>query len=146
MSFVPPDISENDRAKVQEVRESLKELLGKVPSFDTDFNLLRWLQGWDYKTAQMLPVLRDHLRFHICWDLDNILVEKPNEICRQHYPFGLFPTPIAEGSNIYLFIEVLGLLDSEGLFRSVRLIEILRGNEITLVGLCKIENKFVFLL
>lgn len=92
-------ISESDRVAINELREAVKEHVSQskkkkltlnvnlqlTPYYDTDFNLLRWLKGHDYKMDVIKPKLINHLLFRKSdWDLDS-LADKPRDHPVHHH-------------------------------------------------------------
>ncbi|CAI2357026.1 unnamed protein product [Caenorhabditis sp. 36 PRJEB53466] len=56
-----PHISELtpfQKDKIAELRSKTKDILATYPEYDTDFSLLRWLMGWDYKIDAIIPKLK----------------------------------------------------------------------------------------
>ena len=58
-----------EQEMVQKLRGIVKNDLSTY--YDTDFNLLRWLQGHNYNIKLVTEKLRHHLRFRKLWDLDS---------------------------------------------------------------------------
>lgn len=56
--------------KIEQLREAVQDVLS--PYYDTDWNLLRWLQGHDSNLDVILPKLRNHLTFRRLWNLDRM--------------------------------------------------------------------------
>uniref|UniRef100_A0A8R1HQ91 CRAL-TRIO domain-containing protein n=1 Tax=Caenorhabditis japonica TaxID=281687 RepID=A0A8R1HQ91_CAEJA len=118
-------ISETDRKAIDELREAVKEHL--TPYYDTDFNLLRWLKGHDYKLDVIKPKLINHLLFRKSdWDLDT-LAEKPRDHPVHHHwktgltgESGIIPNTIVN-------IEQTGSNDYWGMLNSYPTNEILRA-------------------
>jgi hypothetical protein len=56
-------VSDEDLAKIAQLRSLLIEDLKGNEYYDTDFNLLRWIQGWhDLKVDEIARKLRLHLK------------------------------------------------------------------------------------
>lgn len=136
-------ISETDRVAINELREAVKEHL--TPYYDTDFNLLRWLKGHDYKLDVIKPKLINHLLFRKSdWDLD-ALAEKPRDHPVHHHwktgltgESGIIPNTIVN-------IEQTGSNDYWGMLQSYPTNEVLRARvhdlESMLKAVMELEKK-----
>ncbi|CAO4376088.1 unnamed protein product [Caenorhabditis nigoni] len=118
-------ITESDRVAINELREAVKDHL--TPYYDTDFNLLRWLKGHDYKLDIIKPKLINHLLFRKSdWGLDG-LAEKPRDHPVHHHwktgltgESGIIPNTIVN-------IEQTGSNDYWGMLQSYPTNEVLRA-------------------
>ncbi|MCP9263712.1 SEC14-like protein 2 [Dirofilaria immitis] len=54
------EISESDRALIEELRKAIRDELLLVPAYDDDFSLLRWIVGWDRKLGSLLGYDKQH--------------------------------------------------------------------------------------
>jgi hypothetical protein len=60
---VKPQIGKEDADRIAQLRSLLADDLKGNEYYDTDFNLLRWLQGWhDLKLEDIAHKLRSHLK------------------------------------------------------------------------------------
>ncbi|VDM13711.1 unnamed protein product [Wuchereria bancrofti] len=64
------EISESDRALIEQLREAIREELLLVPAYDDDFSLLRWITGWDRKIDLIIPKIKFSLRAISALELD----------------------------------------------------------------------------
>jgi hypothetical protein len=56
-------ISREDAAKIAKLRNLLANDLKENEYYNTDFNILRWIQGWrELKTEEIARKLRNHLK------------------------------------------------------------------------------------
>uniref|UniRef100_A0A915J9W3 CRAL-TRIO domain-containing protein n=1 Tax=Romanomermis culicivorax TaxID=13658 RepID=A0A915J9W3_ROMCU len=113
-------MNEKDKNFVQQLRERLKN----IPQTEklTDFDLLRWLQGFDYKLSTIIPKLIDHVNFLNAYDFESY---EPPDVMQKCWPFGL-TGPTGKGDNL-LYIECAGRLDGEGVLKSVMLTDIMKS-------------------
>ncbi|GMT15266.1 hypothetical protein PFISCL1PPCAC_6563, partial [Pristionchus fissidentatus] len=56
------EISDADRALIEELRGKIKRELELVPAYNDDFSLLRWLVGWDRDLEVVVPKIKFSLR------------------------------------------------------------------------------------
>jgi len=61
----------DEKLAIEKLRQELGDLL---PDDYTDFDLLRWLQGYSFKIHDILPKLRHHLRFMQSYDFEKFEV------------------------------------------------------------------------
>ncbi|CAI5440758.1 unnamed protein product [Caenorhabditis angaria] len=107
---------------VEYLRDECKDLL--TDYYDTDYNLLRWAQGYGFHKEDALTELRRHLRFRKYYDLDNILTNVPDHpILKKYFPIGLVGE--AGLGNTLLVIECAGRIDLMGILKSVHLSDFL---------------------
>lgn len=52
------ELTAHQKDKIAELRSKTKDILATYPEYDTDFSLLRWLMGWDYKIDVIVPKMR----------------------------------------------------------------------------------------
>ncbi|VDK38997.1 unnamed protein product [Gongylonema pulchrum] len=77
-------LSKEDKANIEKLREAVKSEL--TPYYDTDFNLLRWLQGHGNNFEVVIPKLKSHLRFRRSkWDLDHVADKPRNHPLHSHW-------------------------------------------------------------
>uniref|UniRef100_A0A0N5C782 CRAL-TRIO domain-containing protein n=1 Tax=Strongyloides papillosus TaxID=174720 RepID=A0A0N5C782_STREA len=123
--MVQNNISQNDKAKIDELRKLVENEL--TPYYDTDFNLLRWLQGHDYKLDIIVPKLKNHLLFRKSkWDLDR-LAEQPREFpVHEYWPAGYTGSAV-KIPNVIVNVEQTGVNDFWGLLHTYPLNDILKA-------------------
>jgi len=73
-------ISEQDRSQIAELRQQIKGHLTEY--YDTDYNLLRWLQGHNYNMSAIVPKLKYHLRIRDIMNLDALAEKERNHPVR----------------------------------------------------------------
>ncbi|GMR37516.1 hypothetical protein PMAYCL1PPCAC_07711 [Pristionchus mayeri] len=56
------EISDADRALIEELRSKIKRELDLVPAYNDDISLMRWLVGWDRKIDVVVPKIKFSLR------------------------------------------------------------------------------------
>ncbi|KAK0393325.1 hypothetical protein QR680_000152 [Steinernema hermaphroditum] len=106
--------SEQDRDVVKFLREQASTLLTKT--YDTDYNLLRWAQGYNHNADEALVHLTRHLKFRKYYDLDNIHERKSDPILEKYFPLGLVGK-----DNKLLVVECAGRIDLQGILLAVQL-------------------------
>ncbi|CAJ0582872.1 unnamed protein product, partial [Mesorhabditis spiculigera] len=118
-------ISEEDRRQIEKLRELVKDEL--TPYYDTDYNMLRWLQGHDYNFDIIVPKLRNHLLFRKChWDLDTMADRPRNHPIHSHWKSGL-TGPSGVRDNVIVNIEQTGGNDYWGMLQTYSISEILEA-------------------
>ncbi|CEF60932.1 CRAL-TRIO domain and GOLD domain and CRAL/TRIO,N-terminal domain-containing protein [Strongyloides ratti] len=123
--MVQNNISQNDQIKINELRKLVENEL--TPYYDTDFNLLRWLQGHDYKLDIIVPKLKNHLLFRKSkWDLDNLAKENRNFPVHEYWPAG-YTGPAIKIPNVIVNVEQTGVNDFWGLLHTYPLNDILKA-------------------
>ncbi|KAH7718734.1 Protein R03A10.5 [Aphelenchoides avenae] len=82
-------LSAEEAEQVQRLRELVKDDLTEY--YDTDFNLLRWLQGYaGFKLEEVAKKLKSHLRFRqTSWDLDNMHKKPRTHAIHSHWRYGI---------------------------------------------------------
>uniref|UniRef100_A0AC35TK95 CRAL-TRIO domain-containing protein n=1 Tax=Rhabditophanes sp. KR3021 TaxID=114890 RepID=A0AC35TK95_9BILA len=121
--MVKNNISSEDKIKIEELRELVKDEI--TPYYDTDFNLLRWLQGHDYKLDIIVPKLKNHLLFRKShWDLDNVAAKPRDHPIHEHWPRG-YTGAAGKTPNVIINIEQTGINDYWGLLHVYPLNEVL---------------------
>uniref|UniRef100_A0A914HH95 CRAL-TRIO domain-containing protein n=1 Tax=Globodera rostochiensis TaxID=31243 RepID=A0A914HH95_GLORO len=80
-------ISFDDMAKVQRLREMVKEQLS--PYYDTNFNLLRWLRGHNDNFGEIVPKLKNHLLLRRLFHLDSMADGPRDHQVHKHWEAGL---------------------------------------------------------
>ncbi|CAL2032281.1 hypothetical protein CAEBREN_16655 [Caenorhabditis brenneri] len=136
-------MNQSEREFVDFLRAESKDLLTEY--YDTDFNLLRWAQGYGFNKVEALAELRRHLRFRQYYDLDNILTNVPDHpILKKYFPLGLVGETGKE--NQLLVIECAGRIDLMGILKSVHLSDFLiqrfKFQEKMLAAMNEMERKY----
>uniref|UniRef100_A0A0N4Z4I6 CRAL-TRIO domain-containing protein n=1 Tax=Parastrongyloides trichosuri TaxID=131310 RepID=A0A0N4Z4I6_PARTI len=123
--MVENKISEKDKERIDELRELVKNEI--TPYYDTDFNLLRWLQGHDNKLDVIVPKLKNHLLFRKSnWDLDHLAEKERNFPVHDYWPAGY--TGLAKKiPNVIVNVEQTGVNDFWGLLHTFPLNDVLRA-------------------
>ena len=73
-----PSLSDRDQSAIDQLREECADLLGA--DYDTDFNLLRWAQGYNHNLSEAVPMLRKHLKFRRFYDFRELEKTIENDI------------------------------------------------------------------
>ena len=124
----PPAISDADRALIGQLRdEHRRELTVK---YDTDFNLLRWLIGYDRDVQAASKALGRHLK--VGWELFGghhwqirrvFNLDEVHKVTFTNVAFKFMPiTFVGEsglGNNLFLNGDRTALYDSYGLMKSL---------------------------
>ncbi|CAJ0928051.1 unnamed protein product, partial [Mesorhabditis belari] len=136
-------ISNEDLVKIQELRSLVKDKL--TPYYDTDFNLLRWLQGHNYNVEMIKPKLENHLFLRKWdWDLDNMADAMRADPIQEHWRNGL----TGESGvipNVIINLEQTGKNDWWGMLATHPMNQILKSRvqdlEIMLARVMELEKK-----
>uniref|UniRef100_A0A914VSQ6 CRAL-TRIO domain-containing protein n=1 Tax=Plectus sambesii TaxID=2011161 RepID=A0A914VSQ6_9BILA len=117
-------LTAEERNTVELLRAIVKDDL--TPYYDTDFNLLRWLQGHNNDVDAVVRKLRCHLRFRKCWDLDNIHKRPRNHVIHSHWPYGL--TGLSEKvANAIIYVEPSGTCDYWGMLQTYSVTDVMKA-------------------
>ncbi|VDK86868.1 unnamed protein product, partial [Onchocerca ochengi] len=95
-----------------------------TPYYDTDFNLLRWLQGHNYNFDVIIPKLKNHFLLRNSWDLDNLASKPRNHPLHTYWKAGL-TGPAIKTPNIIVNIEQTGRNDYWGMIQTFSSSEIM---------------------
>lgn len=118
-------ISKEDKANIEKLREAVKNEL--TPYYDTDFNLLRWLQGYNNNLDSIIPRLKSHLRFRrSAWDLDHLADKPRNHPLHAHWKTGLTGEAI-KTPNTIVNIEQSGRNDYWGMLLTYSITQIMKA-------------------
>ncbi|MFH4976790.1 hypothetical protein AB6A40_003499 [Gnathostoma spinigerum] len=125
---------------IEHLREKSRHLL--KPSYDTDYNLLRWAQGYDFNLDDALYHLIRHLKFRELYELEQSDKWKDDRTLKQYFPLGLVG---ATGkANYLLVVECAGRIDLQGILNSVQmstfLFQRLKFQEMMLKEINKMEK------
>ncbi|CAJ0919893.1 unnamed protein product, partial [Mesorhabditis belari] len=115
------EMMDKDRKAVEFLRNGANDLLTEY--YDTNFNLLRWAQGYGYDLDEGLKNLRKHLKFRRYYDLDEHHLIREHEILKKYFPIGLVGE--TGHGNTLLVIESAGKIDLMGILRAVQLSDFL---------------------
>lgn len=102
---------------IEFLRSKTKNLI--TAHYDTDYNLLRWAQGYDFKLEEALYHLTRHLKFRRFYDLDNTEQIVDNKVLKLYFPLGLVGE--TGKNNHLLVIENAGRIDLQGILNTVQL-------------------------
>ncbi|MCP9264578.1 hypothetical protein DINM_022690 [Dirofilaria immitis] len=108
-------ISEKDKEAIEKLRKAVKDEL--TPYYDTDFNLLRWLQGHNYNFDVVIPKLKNHLLLRNSWDLDNLASKPRNHPLHTYWKAGL-TGPAIKTPNVIINVEQTGRNDYWGMIQT----------------------------
>ncbi|CAI5454948.1 unnamed protein product [Caenorhabditis angaria] len=124
------EISEEDKKKIEELRELVKDDL--TDYYDTDFNILRWLQGHNnLSISEIARKLRHHLKLRKAWNLDEFHLKERNHPIHNHWKYGITgESGIIE--NVIVNIEQCGKTDYNGMMESFSIMEIMRARTLDL--------------
>ncbi|VDM99555.1 unnamed protein product [Thelazia callipaeda] len=115
--MVSPKLTEQDIKAIDFLRTKTKELISV--EYDTDFNLLRWAQGYNYNLDESLHYLTMHLKFRRFYDLDHIGKLEDNKLMKQYFPIGLVGE--TGKNNHLLVVENAGRIDLHGILKTFQL-------------------------
>ncbi|CAG9540929.1 unnamed protein product [Cercopithifilaria johnstoni] len=139
----PYNISEKDKANIEKLREAVKDEL--TPYYNTDFNLLRWLQGYDNNFDAIIPKLKNHLLLRNSkWNLDSMASKPRNHPLHDYWKAGL-TGPAIKTQNTIVNIEQTGRNDFWGMIQTFPVNEIMLARtqdlEILLHAIMEMEKK-----
>ncbi|KAI1730519.1 CRAL/TRIO domain-containing protein [Ditylenchus destructor] len=130
--------------QVEELRELVKDDLS--PYYDTNFNLLRWIQGNPgMSTVDVSKRLRKHLRMRkSSWDLDSLSERSRSHPIHKHWKFGITGnSEVLE--NVIVNVEQLGQTDYTGMVETYSMQDVLKARtkdlEDMLAACMKIESQ-----
>ena len=119
-------ISDEDRAKIEALRDEVRTDL--TPYYDTDFNLLRWLKGHNYRMEELLPKLRNHLSLRRSPLQLDTLVDRPRDHpVHRYWRAGLTCEAGSQTPHTLVNIEQTGSNDYWGLLHAFPLNEIMKA-------------------
>ncbi|KAK6015420.1 CRAL/TRIO domain protein [Ostertagia ostertagi] len=119
-----PLLPERTRNKVQLWTATvIGRIKFKSEKYSTDFNLLRWAQGYGFDMEEASAQLRRHLKFRKFYDLDNYDKIPEHAILKQYFPIGLVGRTGQD--NTLLVIECAGRIDLVGILKAVQLSDFL---------------------
>ncbi|VDL69215.1 unnamed protein product [Nippostrongylus brasiliensis] len=123
---ISTEISPEDREKIAELRKLVRDDLTEY--YDTDFNLLRWLQG---HTHLDVPHIARKLRHHLkarksTWDLDNMHKKTRTHPIHNHWRYGITGhSGVLE--NVIVNIEQCGRTDYSGMMECFSISEVMKA-------------------
>ncbi|VDM26006.1 unnamed protein product [Toxocara canis] len=117
-------IGVEERAKIAELRALVKDDLSDY--YDTDFNLLRWLQGIDGPIENVAYRLRKHLQMrNSVWKLDELHM-KPRDLPIHKYVPDGFTGLSKVLKNTVIQVEQSGRIDYDGFLRTYSILDLAR--------------------
>ncbi|CAJ0959902.1 unnamed protein product, partial [Mesorhabditis belari] len=122
----PEDITDTDRALIEQLRQRIKHELELVPAYDDDLSLLRWIVGWDRKIDVVVPKIRFSLRAIHALGFNRIdfeTLDKVNEYCDSvSKPLQYLPGSVVgfDKNDNVLVIQMIGRCDATGLMPCTR--------------------------
>ncbi|KAJ1374087.1 hypothetical protein KIN20_036682 [Parelaphostrongylus tenuis] len=134
-------MNDKETQAVEQLRRQNSDLL--TSNYGSDYNLLRWAQGYDFDLEEASAQLRRHLKFRKFYDLDNADKIAEHDILKKYFPIGLVGETGKE--NTLLMIECAGRIDFVGILKSVQmsdfLIQRFRLQEKMLAAMNQLEEK-----
>ncbi|KAK5980080.1 CRAL-TRIO domain and GOLD domain and CRAL/TRIO N-terminal domain-containing protein [Trichostrongylus colubriformis] len=137
-------ISQDDRLKIAELRKLVKDDLTEY--YDTDFNLLRWLQGHaQLEVKDIARKLRHHLKARkSTWDLDNMHKLERTHPIHNHWRYGITgESDVLD--NVIINIEQCGRTDYTGMMECFSVAEVMRARiydlEVMLAQCMELEKR-----
>ncbi|KAI6191436.1 CRAL-TRIO domain-containing protein [Aphelenchoides bicaudatus] len=122
------DILQEDADNIAKLREMLADDLKGNEYYDTDYNILRWLQGWhDLKLEEIARKLRTHLKMRkSCWNLNEMAGKPRKHPIHSHWRYGITgPSQVLE--NVIVNIEQCGETDYSGMMQSYSIQEVMKA-------------------
>ncbi|KIH51438.1 hypothetical protein ANCDUO_18476 [Ancylostoma duodenale] len=80
-------MNKQEAQAVEQLRRENSDLLSA--KYGTDYNVLRWAQGYGFDLEEASAQLRRHLKFRKFYDLDNADQIPEHEILKKYFPIGL---------------------------------------------------------
>uniref|UniRef100_A0A7E4UUQ1 CRAL-TRIO domain-containing protein n=1 Tax=Panagrellus redivivus TaxID=6233 RepID=A0A7E4UUQ1_PANRE len=118
-------LTDEEALKIAELRTLVKEDLTEF--YDTDFNLLRWLQGHPGTVSDVAKKLRAHLRMRqSAWKLDEMKTKPRSHPIHTHWKHGITgPSKVLE--NVLVNIEQCGQTDYWGMIQTWSIQEVMKA-------------------
>ncbi|KAK6038555.1 hypothetical protein COOONC_23940 [Cooperia oncophora] len=119
-------ISQDERQKIAALRKLVKDDLTEY--YDTDFNLLRWLQGHaQLDLVEIAKKLRHHLKARkSAWDFDNMHKKSRTHTIHNHWRYGITgESEVLE--NVIINIEQCGTTDYTGMLDCFSVSEVMKA-------------------
>ncbi|CAJ0572776.1 unnamed protein product, partial [Mesorhabditis spiculigera] len=138
---MPPTPAELE--KIHELRALVKDRI--TPYYDTDFNLLRWLQGHNFNIDLLKPKLENHLFLRKWdWDLDNMVASEAPDPIQDHWRNAI-PGESGVIKNVIVNLEQTGKNDWWGMLATHPMNAILKSRvkdlEVMLAKVMALEAK-----
>lgn len=118
-------LSDDDRLRVDKLRSLVKHNVSDY--YDTDFNLLRWLQGHPGTVEQVAEKLNYHLKARSStWQFDELGTAPRDHPIHKHWAYGITGlSGVLE--NVIVNIEQCGQTDYWGMIQTYSLTDVLRA-------------------
>ncbi|CAI5454629.1 unnamed protein product [Caenorhabditis angaria] len=138
------ELTSYQKDKIEELRSKSADILSLYPEYDTDFSLLRWLMGWDYKIDTIIPKLRyaieiltnlglHKMKAQSCEEINKMI--KSKSTVAEYFPGGLMGQS-RRGDVIYM--QAMAMAHPKTLIKS--------GTTSELYQLCVVETEMSFKL
>uniref|UniRef100_A0AC34QFU4 CRAL-TRIO domain-containing protein n=1 Tax=Panagrolaimus sp. JU765 TaxID=591449 RepID=A0AC34QFU4_9BILA len=131
MTIVPTNnnnhehLTSEEKTKISKLRELVQDDLTEF--YDTDFNLLRWLQGHSGTIEDVAKKLRFHLKMRrSCWKLDEMSKQKRDHPIHNHWKHGITGDSGVLDSVI-VNIEQCGQTDYWGMIQTYSIQEVMKA-------------------
>ncbi|KAK0405380.1 hypothetical protein QR680_017957 [Steinernema hermaphroditum] len=125
MTVISTSISPQEAKKIAELRQLVKDDLSEY--YDTDFNLLRWLQGHPGSVEEIARKLRKHLKMRRSyWDLDSSSQRPRNHAIHNHWKYGFTGMSLVL-ENTIVNVEQAGETDYWGMIQTYSLHEVMKA-------------------
>uniref|UniRef100_A0A0N5AZC6 CRAL-TRIO domain-containing protein n=1 Tax=Syphacia muris TaxID=451379 RepID=A0A0N5AZC6_9BILA len=127
------NISDADRANIERLRNAYKLFTFQLtPYYDTDFNLLRWLQGHENNFEIIVPKLKNHLLLRKSkLKLDELADRQRNHPVHHHWKCGI-TGPALVTPNAIVNIEQTGSNDFWGMLQTYSSHEVFKARVLDL--------------
>uniref|UniRef100_A0A1I7T9U9 CRAL-TRIO domain-containing protein n=2 Tax=Caenorhabditis tropicalis TaxID=1561998 RepID=A0A1I7T9U9_9PELO len=130
MTVIENDITPEDLKKIKRLRELVKDDISDY--YNTDFNILRWLQG--HNTLPLEEIARKmkfHLNLRSAWNLDELHKKERNHPIHKHWKYGI-TGPSGHMDNVIVNIEQCGKTDYTGMMETWSILEVMRARMVDL--------------
>ncbi|EGT40312.1 hypothetical protein CAEBREN_00806 [Caenorhabditis brenneri] len=130
MTVIENDIQPDDLKKIKRLRELVKDDISDY--YNTDFNILRWLQG--HNTLPLEEIARKmkfHLNLRAAWSLDELHKKERNHPIHKHWKYGI-TGPSGHLDNCIVNIEQCGKTDYTGMMETYSILEVMRARMVDL--------------
>uniref|UniRef100_A0A8R1HYR4 CRAL-TRIO domain-containing protein n=1 Tax=Caenorhabditis japonica TaxID=281687 RepID=A0A8R1HYR4_CAEJA len=142
----PIDIQSMDNAAVAQVRQLVADVID--PRYDTEWNMLRWLQSNEFNIPKTVHLLKKHLKWRSDRKLDEPEPESLlqfSEARRKHAPIDIIGPQRKQGGDRLVVVDQAGRIDVAGLMKAVQpteyLHEMFRSFEEVQRRLMKMESE-----
>ncbi|CAD5229624.1 unnamed protein product [Bursaphelenchus okinawaensis] len=121
-------LNPDELKKVNQLRKLVSEELKPGDYYNTDFNLLRWIQGNCHDSLEeVAKKLKTHLKMRkSCWNLDEMARKPRKHPIHNHWRYGI-TSESKVLSNVIVNIEQCGETDYSGMIETYSIQEVMKA-------------------